>query len=244
LKSLPASIRFNERAQLTELMDEPCSRETLRACLRDISRTNRWTLASRPLLVWLDEIVAALPTQNGPLRIVDVGSGYGDGLRRIEQWALRRGLAVDLVGLDLNPDAAAIAAEATPRTSAIRWVTADVLTYDPPEEPHLVVSSLFTHHLNDEQVVRFVQWMEEHAQAGWFINDLSRARIPYYFFKAFAKIVRLHPFVQYDGPASIARSFVRDDWERLCRAAGLRDGEFEIRPFKPARLCVARSRLR
>ena len=39
---------FSRRAQLTELMDEPCSREQLRACLRDLARVNRWFMGYRP----------------------------------------------------------------------------------------------------------------------------------------------------------------------------------------------------
>jgi SAM-dependent methyltransferase len=231
---------FRHRAQLTEMMDEPCSREVLRACLRDIARTNRWTLAYRPLLRWLNAVVEPLGWREGTLRILDVGCGYGDGLRRIEQFAEARGVAVELTGLDLNSDATAIAAEASPAASRIRWITADILSYSPPTPPHLVVSSLFTHHLADEQIVSFLKWMETNAQMGWFINDLSRAPIPYYFFRAFAKLARLHPFVQYDGPASIARAFVSGDWQRMCVAAGLRESEFAIQVFRPARLCVAR----
>jgi SAM-dependent methyltransferase len=231
---------FRHRAQLTELMDEPCSRDVLRACLRDIARTNRWTLAYRPLLRWLNAIVASLPPRQEPLRIIDVGCGYGDGLRRIEQWAKGRHIAVDLIGLDLNPDATAIAAEASPASSRIQWITEDILSYSPPQPPHLVVSSLFTHHLAEDEIVRFLKWMEAHARLGWFISDLSRAPIPYFFFRAFAKLARLHPFVQYDGPVSIERSFVPADWQSMCAAAGLGNQSVEIQSFKPARLCVAR----
>jgi SAM-dependent methyltransferase len=236
----PRSLDFSRRARLTELMDEPCSREVLRACLRDIARTNRWTLAYRPLLHWLNEVAASLPALEEPLRILDVGCGYGDGLRRVEQWASKRELAVKLTGLDLNPDATAIAAEANAASSKIQWITSDILTYTPQQQPHLVISSLFTHHLDDEQIVQFLRWMEAHTQIGWFINDLSRAPIPYHLFRVFARLMRLHPYVQYDGPVSIARSFVATDWRGLCAAAGLRDHDFEIRAFRPARLCVVR----
>lgn len=231
---------FSQRAQLTELMDEPCSRDVLRACLRDIARTNRWTFAYRPLLQWLNSVAASMPALDEPLRILDVGCGYGDGLRRIEQWAESRRFSVDLIGLDLNPHATAIAAEATSASSCIQWVTANILTYTPARAPHLVISSLFTHHLDEDQIVDFIQWKEDHAQLGWFINDLSRAPVPYYLFRTFAKLARLHHFVQYDGPVSIARSFVAADWERMCSAAGLGNACVEIQGFKPARLCVSR----
>ena len=42
--------RRAEPAQLPELMDEPCSRDELRACLRDLEKVNRWFRAYRPVL--------------------------------------------------------------------------------------------------------------------------------------------------------------------------------------------------
>jgi SAM-dependent methyltransferase len=239
---LPNKLDFSRRAQLTERMDEPCSREELRACLRDIAKTNRWLMAYRPTLHWLDCL--ELESLACPLRILDVGCGYGDGLRRIEQWAKARGVAVELTGLDHNADATAIAAEASAAGSEIQWVTADVFAYTPQKPVHLVVSSLFTHHLAEADVIRFLRWMERHSELGWFINDLSRAAIPYYAFRVLSKLAGLHPFVQYDGPVSIARSFVEEDWRRMCAAAGLDDGEVVIKGMKPARLCVGRRKPR
>jgi SAM-dependent methyltransferase len=229
---------FSRRAQLSELMDEPCSRDELRACLRDLARVNRWLLAYRPLLAWLDSL--ELRPLAVPLRIVDVACGYGDGLRRMERWARERGIAVELTGLDLNPDATTIAAEASAADSRIRWVCGDVFSYAMGEPAHLIVSSLFTHHLADADVVRFVRWMEKNAVIGWFINDLSRARIPYHLFRIFSRLAGLHRFVQHDGPVSIARAFVPEDWERLCTAAGLAGDDISIRGYTPGRLCVSR----
>jgi SAM-dependent methyltransferase len=234
----PGPPDFRHRARLSELMDEPCSREVMRACLRDLARVNRWFLAYRPLLTWLDGM--RLPTGAEPLRILDVGCGYGDGLRRVEHWAGERGIAVELTGLDLNPDSIAIAAETTSGGRRIQWVAGDVFSYRAGRAPHLVVSCQFTHHLSDAEVVRFLQWMETNAEMGWFVNDLSRARVPYHLFRWFAKVAQLHPFVQHDGPVSIARAFVADDWRRLCAAAGLNPGEVEILSHKPARLSVSR----
>jgi len=232
------SIDFRHRAVLTELMDEPCSRAELRACLRDLSRLNRWFLAYRPILNWLGKVAPLGSSQ--PIHILDVACGYGDSLRRIERWARTRGIAVELTGLDLNPDAIAIAAEATPSTSAIRWVASDVFTWQPDKPVHLIVSSLFTHHLSEPDLIRFVQWMESNMQLGWFINDLSRAAVPYHLLRIFTKLAGLHRFVQHDGPVSIARSFVHNDWRRICAQAGLNLQTVSIQPFFPARLCVSR----
>jgi hypothetical protein len=60
----------------------------------------------------------------------------------------------------------------------------------------------------------------------------------------FSKLAGLHPFVQHDGPVSIARSFVPEDWQRMSSAAGLNTSidlrAVSIQPSWPARLCVSR----
>ncbi len=230
---------LRQRAQLTELMDGPCSRDELRACLRDIDRTSSWFLGYRPLFAWLDSMLHAM---QGTIRILDVGCGSGDGLRRIARWAKARSVALELIGLDVNSDAIAIASEASTEEHNIEWIAGDIFAYIPRKPVHLVVSSLFAHHLGDDAIVQFLAWMERHATLGWFVNDLTRNTVPYHLFRIFAKLVRLHPFVQYDGPVSIARAFRPEDWRRLCDAAGLNNGQVSIRGYTPARLCVARSK--
>jgi hypothetical protein len=126
----------------------------------------------------------------------------------------------------------------------VEWVNADIFAYHPRKPVHLVVSSLFTHHLVEADVIRFLRWMERHAAHGWFVNDLSRSAVPYYAFRVFAKLANFHRFVQHDGPVSIARSFLPEDWRRMCAAAGLNGDDILIRGYRPARLCVARSKMR
>ena len=238
----PDALDFGSRSQLTELMDEPCSREVMRGCLRDIAKLNRWFLGYRPLLSWLDSL--SIAHRKVPLRILDVGCGYGDGLRRIKKWADARGIVVELTGLDLNRDAISIAAEAGPSSNNIQWVSENVFLYTLNAPVDVIVSSLLAHHLSDAEIVCFLQWMEQNAQVGWFINDLSRNAVPYHLLKMFTRVAGLHPFVQHDGPVSIARAFVKEDWERMCAAAGLNLNEISIEGFTPARLCVGRRKPR
>lgn len=220
-------------------MDEPCSYDDLRTCLRDIARVNRLTFAHRPTLAWLDQ-VAATSRALRPLRIVDVGCGNGDTLRLIEDWAARRRIEVRLSGIDLNPDAIRAALEATEVDRRIEWRVGDALCGAMDGETDIVICSLLTHHLDDGQIVQFLRWMEEVAQLGWFVNDLHRRPVPYYLFRVLARCARWHRFVKHDGPVSIRRSFVVEDWHTLCAAAGLSGESVSIRECRPARLCVGR----
>jgi SAM-dependent methyltransferase len=232
-------IDFSRRAdldELPELMDGPCSYEELRDCLRDIAKVNRLTMAYRPTLQWLERVVRR---SDVPLRIVDVGCGYGDMLRRIECWAERRGVAVELLGVDLNAAAVRAAREVNP-ASGIEWIAGDVYSCAAAAEADVVISSLVMHHLSEPEIVRFLEWMERTARVGWFVNDLHRKAVPYHLFRAVAGVAGWHPFVRNDGPVSIRRSFVVKDWRRMLAAATVHAATIE--EFRPARLCVGRVR--
>jgi 2-polyprenyl-3-methyl-5-hydroxy-6-metoxy-1,4-benzoquinol methylase len=233
-------IDFSQRALLEEQMDGPCSYEELRQCLRDLAWVNRLTRAHRPIMQWLEEVAQTQRARDRPLRIVDFGCGYGDMLRRIERWARRRGVAVELVGVDVNANASRAAREATPAGSRIEWIHGDVYACATAAEADLVTASGMTHHLTELEIVQLVQWMERTARVGWFIADLHRKPVPYRVFNVIMRVGWWHPYIRPDGLRSIRRSFLAEDWVRMCSAAGLRAGEVEIRESRPARLCVRR----
>ena len=235
---------FSSRANLKdfpERMDQPCSYADLRGCLQSIAQINRLTRAYHPTLHWLSHVYSKLPRQTAPLHIVDVGCGYGDMLRRIEQWAADRALPVRLTGIDLNPAAVRAAREVT-RPGTVTYLTGNAYDFKPPEGIDIVISSLTTHHMENREIVEFLAWMERSARLGWFINDLHRKAMPYYAFRLLARFMPWHPFTKQDGPVSILRSFREEDWRHLLKAAAIPERACLIRTYRPARLCVARLR--
>ena len=230
---------FSHRAVLSELMDDDdVDLETFRACLKDLAKANVATFTHRPTLVFLADLAreGRWPVDR-PLHILDLGSGYGDGLRRIERWAAQRKLPMRLTGLDRNPWAAESARAATAQGHPIEWLTCDVFAYD--GRPDVIVSSLFTHHLDDAQIIRVLRWMDERAALGWFINDLERNVFAWGGFSLLARLMRWHPFVVHDGPVSIRRAFSPADWRGYLARAGI-DGAKICRRF-PFRLCVSKT---
>ncbi len=225
------------RSTADERMDTDCvDFDDYSQCLRDLSRVNTVTLTHHPMLRWLARESAGLPS----FSLLDVACGHGDALRRIHRWAARRGIEARLEGIDLNPWATRAAGEAT--DAPITFRTGDVFAIDAAESFDFIISSQFTHHLTDGQIIMFICWMEAHARRGWFIGDLHRHWLPYYGFGVLAWLARWHHFVLSDGRISIARSFVKADWQRLVQSAGLRSDDVEINWQMPFRLCVARRR--
>lgn len=233
---------WSARSSDAELMDDAdVSFEEFRSCLVDLARVNRVTLTHRPVLAFFERLLSAgaFP-RTRPLRVLDVGSGYGDLLRRVRHWSRRRGLDVSLTGVDLSPWSRLAALEATPPDDDIDWITADAFAYEPKDAPDVIVSSQFTHHLPDPAIERFLRWMEERASRAWFVNDLHRHPVPYHFFRHFSEIADYHPFVCHDGPVSIARSFVKSDWRAALSGAGIAQQAATIRWEIPFRLTVER----
>ncbi len=226
-----------ERSTADERMDTDCvDYDDYRRCLRDLARVNTVTLTHRPMLNWLARVTVGLQA----FSLLDVACGYGDALRRIHRWSARRGLIVQLDGVDLNNWAIRAARSATDSDLPISYSTGDVFAIDRAEKFDFIISSQFTHHLSNGQVVMFIRWMEAHAQRGWFVGDLHRHWLPYYGFGLLAWLARWHHFVLSDGRISIARAFVTSDWRRLVQAAGLGERDVAVTWNMPFRLCVAR----
>lgn len=238
-------IALRVRSRAPELMDtERVDLATLEACLKDLEWINRWTGAYRVTLGWLERLRKTHGVRR--LCLVDIGSGYGDMLRRIAAWGEARGVAVDLTGVDLNPHATALAAQAArsgpaARTDvSIRYITADVFELSPALRPDAVISSLFAHHLDDRQLVRFLRWMEASARLGWLINDLHRHPIAYGIARWAPRLLHMNRLVRHDAPVSVARSCARRDWERLLAEAGLAGPPTAVSRRFPFRYAVGR----
>jgi 2-polyprenyl-3-methyl-5-hydroxy-6-metoxy-1,4-benzoquinol methylase len=212
-------MKLAARSAQPEQMDTDCvDYDDYARCLRDLARVNVVTMTHRPTLAWLARETRDLAS----FSLLDVACGHGDLLRRIRRWSQRHGKDAQLAGIDLNPWSMRAALAATPAEAAITWHTGDVFQHHARYD--FIVSSQFTHHLTNDDVIRFIHWMEEHATRGWYIGDLHRHWFPYYGFGLLALAAGWHHFVRTDGRISIARGFVPADWRTLVAAANLPAG--------------------
>ncbi|MDQ0838997.1 methyltransferase domain-containing protein [Sphingomonas faeni] len=226
-------MRLAVRSQAEELMDaDDLDAATYADVVGDLATVNTVTMARRPTLDFLTRATA----ERKSFRLLDVGFGDGDMLRRIARWAKAKGIEAELVGVDLNPRSEQAARA---HGGDIRYVTGDYA--DLAHEPwDAIVSSLVAHHMSHDQLIAFLRFMERHANAGWFVNDLHRHGFAHWGFPVLATIARWHPIVRHDGTLSIARSYRPDEWPPLLAEAGITQAK--VRRVFPFRLCVERLR--
>jgi trans-aconitate methyltransferase len=225
---------FSVRSSQAEVMDEPTVAPSDYArCLSELATVNALTFTHAPTLAWLTRQLARV--EKRPLVILDVAFGQGDLLRAIWSWAQERGVEVELHGVDLNPRSAAMARAATPSEMNITFHTGDVFQHQPARRPDFIVSSQFTHHLGDEELARFVTWLDATAAEAWLVVDLERSKPATWGFRALCTVAGFHPIVKRDGLVSIARSLRPAEWSSLLERAGV---DAQVSRRFPFRLCI------
>ncbi|MBB5713469.1 methyltransferase domain-containing protein [Sphingomonas aerophila] len=225
-------MNLAQRAMADELMDaDDLPAATYAAVVGDLARVNTVTLAIRPTLAFLNRAVG----QRQSLKLLDVGFGDGDALRRIAGWAAKRGIKAELVGIDLNQRSAPAAAAHTSPDLGITYLTGDYASLGGGDWD-CIISSLVAHHMTHAQLVNFLRFMEREARLGWLVNDLHRHRFAFHGFPLLARLAGWHPIVRHDGTLSIARSYRPAEWPPILKEAGV-DRARAYRAF-PFRLCV------
>jgi 2-polyprenyl-3-methyl-5-hydroxy-6-metoxy-1,4-benzoquinol methylase len=231
-------------------MDQPGldARRHLQA-LGGLERINFWSGSAR--MLWPG--IRALARDQGPrpLRLLDVASGAGDVPLRLWRKARRSGLALAIDGCDVSPRAVqyaqaqaalrvAGAESAKPRTDGPglcglspshppRFFVWDALRDPLPRPYDIVTSSLFLHHLAEEDAVRFLARMSRLAGRLLLINDLVRG--PFGFLLAYlgTRLLSSSSVVHTDGPRSVEAAFRCPEVRSLARRAGLEGARVERR---------------
>jgi 2-polyprenyl-3-methyl-5-hydroxy-6-metoxy-1,4-benzoquinol methylase len=213
---------FAERASGPELMDDlTLASDALRQNLDELETINIWLGGYAPVLDALDRLRPQFPAGR-PLRVADLGSGGGDTLRQIARWTRRRGVAVELTGIDANEFMLEYAAGKSTEYPEISYRQFDIFSPEFQAQPYDVLTcSLFCHHFIDVELVTLLRQWQQQAQVAVVINDLHRHWLAYHSIKWLTRLLGGSYLVQHDAPLSVARAFRREDWVALLARAGI-----------------------
>lgn len=160
--------------------------------------------------------------------IGDWGCGGGDSLRKIAVWAAKRRMPLRLTGVDATRSAVEYARNHSLNFPNINYLEADVLSDAISENDFdLVISSLFTHHFEDERWVQLIKKMHAAARTAVIVNDLHRHWFAYYSIKWIMAVFSRSEIVQHDAPLSVLRSFTRKELISLLGRAEIKN--YQIR---------------
>ena len=214
-------------------MDEPdLDPASHRQALEGLRRLNLLSGSARILWPGLRSLALSRPDRR--LSVLDVACGGGDVALALSRRAQRAAVELELLGLDKSPVAIECARKNAARANAsLRFEVGDVLAGSLPSGFDAVVSSLFLHHLDEEQAAGLLGRMAEAAERLVLVNDLRRSRAGYWLAQAFCHLVTTSHVVHVDGPRSVSAAWTMAEAAALCRRAGLKGAVIERRwPFR------------
>jgi len=129
---------------------------------------------------------------------------------------------VQVDGSDLSPQAVAIATRsAEERGQSAKFFQADALNDPLPEGYDVILSSLFLHHLDEEQAVDLLRRMGCASRCLVLVNDLIRSPLGYGLAWAGCRLLSRSPIVHFDGPVSVQGAFQVQEVRALAARSGL-----------------------
>lgn len=200
-------------------LEDRCYEERIGA-YRLIRLVNRYLFGTRVILTHLENYSKPWK-QETTIRILDVGSGASDIPQAIVDWARKKGWRVHVVALDICPKALSFAKSECAGYPEISFVRASTFALPfPPQSFDYIISSMFFHHLSDDEIVRVLKVFDAHAVRGIIVNDLARNLRAWLWIFFFTRFIRNKMF-RNDAPLSVLRGFKKHEVDALIRETGL-----------------------
>ncbi|HZO91233.1 MAG TPA: methyltransferase domain-containing protein [Chthonomonadaceae bacterium] len=228
-----------------ELIDDASQPyEDFRASMGDVRRANRYlggtAVVTRQVKRWLAQ---AAPSQE-PVAFLDVATGSGDIPEAILKVAERRGVPARVLGLDFSAPILRLAREEVGHRPTIRLARGNAFCLPCADASvDYVLCSLAFHHFGFEGCVAALREMERVARRGWLVNDIRRAWSAWYLIRAITAVAGMNRLTRHDGPASVLRAYLVDEYRAMVERIGLCVGrEVELRRSLFYRVALIRNK--
>jgi len=198
------------RTVIPELLDSDSgSPAEISAALADLRLVNRWFGGAATMCHLVRDV--ARRTGRRELSLLDVGGASGDIPARVARQLGREGVRLAFVVLDRS---------AAHLNGTRRAIAGDALALPFGEGSFdLVGSSLFTHHLEPGELVRFINESLRVARVAALVNDLRRSLAHLALVYAGFPLYRSR-LARHDAPASVRRGYTPGELREVLGATG------------------------
>src|SRR4051812_28225307 len=212
---------LHRRVLEPEDIDDPrLEREELFGALRGLARIN--FLSASAHSVWSPLARLARGLGRKQLRVLDVATGAGDIPLALWQKGKRAGLKLEILGIDISERALEFAESRVQSCgSDVRFERRDVLQQELPHGFDAIVSSLFLHHLTNDQAQQLLGSMARAAHHLVLVNDLRRGRYGLTLAHLAARLLASLGVVGVDGVRGVRAAFALSEARQMAEAAGM-----------------------
>jgi 2-polyprenyl-3-methyl-5-hydroxy-6-metoxy-1,4-benzoquinol methylase len=216
-------MNFTKRSDKKELLDRnDIPSKDIQRNMAELDMINTY-LGGHKISV---EGVKRLIGDRKTISICEIGCGGGDNLHAIAKWCWKHNIDVSLTGIDLNPYCIEVAKKRF-NDGSYKFICSDFCSVEMRDKPHIIFSSLFCHHFDNESLQQVFRWSAKNAQTGFFINDLHRHPLAYYAIKIITAIFSKSYLVKNDAPLSVLRGFKKPELEKTLNQSDISNATIE-----------------
>jgi SAM-dependent methyltransferase len=212
-----------------EIMDDPALDPPRHvAALRGLERINRWSRSSG--IIW--SAIRGLARDAGAegLRLLDVATGAGDVPIRLIRRARRAGVTLHVDACDASSTALLHARRRADAAGAgIRFFKLDALRDLLPTDYDVLTTSLFLHHLSNDEAVSLLAAMAKAGRRLLLVNDLLRCPSGVALAYLGSRLLTASRVVHVDAVRSVRAAFTLPEVLTLAERAGLWGAAIEQR---------------
>lgn len=204
-------IDMKHRTDEREIMDDfTLEGDHLRSNLDILASINKWLGGNQITLSGIQKLLKNTP-KGQKVVIVDLGCGNGDMLRRISKLGEQLDHNFELIGIDANMDTICYAKDLSKDYSNISYVQMNIFSKEFNDMKYdIALSTLFLHHLSDQEIIDKLTLLRQSARIGIVVNDLQRNKLAYFLFGIISFFIN-NKIVRNDGLVSIRRGFRKDE---------------------------------
>ena len=209
-------LNFNQRSYEEELLDRnDIPFADIKKNMQELDFINTW-LGGHDITI---KGFRTLADNRKKISVCEIGCGGGDNLKAIYRFAKKKGISIEVTGIDIKKECIEFAKENSAEIANARWICSDYKCAQLPVKPDIIFSSLFCHHFDDAGVKHIFQWMNQNSQLGFFINDLQRHPLAYHSIRILSAIFSRSYMVKNDAPLSVLRGFSKSELNALIKDA-------------------------
>ena len=158
---------------------------------------------------------------NSTITIADLGCGGGDMLMVMADWAKKKDLNAQFIGIDANDFMIDFARKRTHNYQNISYLHQNIFSKEFQQQSFdIVTMTLFCHHFEDEALIKILQQFRKQTRLGVVINDIHRHWFAYHSIAWITKLFLKSYLVKNDAKLSVWRAFRRKDLENIIQKAG------------------------
>ena len=215
-------VDTSKRSNAPEMMDDfAMEGEILRDALDKIASINKMLGGNSVTIEGVQKLLKDVDVKK-TIRIIDIGCGNGDMLRTLADYAKKRKLNFELIGIDANQFTINHARQLSTDYLNVSYKCEDIFK-DEIASCDIILCTLTLHHFKDEEIIALLNQFKSAANLGIVVNDLERSALAYYLFTGLCFVFGLNHMSKQDGLVSILRGFKKQNLQLYSKQLQLKN---------------------